>query len=662
MSIAAVAETRRLSLHARVVTAVLAFCLLLIGLDGWRTWQLREITISADRTETSNLARSLAQHAHDTVQTADTVLVGVRERVESDGLAPEKVARLDRLMQYRLSALPALHGLFVIDAAGRRIASSLPPGYAAPNYADRAYFQWHRARPDRGVHIGSPVRSKTDGSWIITVSRRLDDRDGRFVGIVLATIAVDYLQRFYGTFDVGRQGVIALDGSDGIVIARTGTSTGRTGSATGASVAGGPVFRLLLPHAGAGSFRTISPIDGVVRLGSYRRVEGYPLVILVAHGLQDVLTDWRSDGWLHLVISVGAALALGLVGWRFAGEIRSRQRATRRYHLLAENSSDAIVCVGLDGRQSYVSPSFTRLTGWSVAEGMEYELQGLIHPEDREELHAVGARLRAGAVQATGRLRHLRKDGSYIWVEIGIRMVEHVGEDGMQFVASMRDITERKTAEDQIMALNRELAVLANTDGLTGLANRRRFDQALGQEWDRAARDRRPLSLLMIDVDRFKLYNDQYGHQRGDQCLFAVAAAVGELVRRPGDLAARYGGEEIALLLPATTAVGAAELAARLCGAIEARAITHEANLPGRVVTVSIGVATTSPGLTEQATGSRALIAAADAALYEAKRRGRNQAVASSAAVPEGQSAGMTHTSAQDTSDHGAGPTCADAA
>ncbi len=645
MSISAVAGRRRLSLHARVATAVLAFCLLLVGLDGWRTWQLREITISADRTETSNLARSLAQHAHDTVQTADAVIVDLRERVESEGLAPDKVARLDRLMRYRLNTPPGLHGLFVIDAAGSRIASALPPGHAASRYADRAYFQWHRVQADRGVHIGSPVRSKTDGSWIITVSRRVDDRDGRFAGIVLATIAVDDLQRFYATFDVGRQGVISLDGEDGIVIARTA----RGGSSTGASVAAGPVFRRLLPHADAGVFRTVSPIDGIVRLGSYRRVEGYPLVIIVAHGLEEVLTDWRSDGWLHLVVSAGAACALGVVGWRFAGEIRTRQRATRRYHLLAENSSDAIVCVGLDGRQSYVSPSFTRLTGWSVAEAMEYDLQGLIHPEDREELHAVRARLRAGAVQATGRLRHLRKDGSYLWVEICIRMVEQAGDDGMQFVANMRDISERKTAEDQIMALNRELAVLAHTDGLTGLANRRRFDEALGQEWDRAARDRRPLSLLMIDVDRFKLYNDQYGHQRGDQCLHAVAAAVGELVRRPGDLAARYGGEEIALLLPATAAAGATELAARLCGAIEASAIAHEANVPGRVVTVSIGVATTLPGLTEQAVGARALIAAADAALYEAKRRGRNRVVASSAAAP-------------DTSDRGAGPPCADAA
>ena len=654
MRSSAEAERPRPSLHARVMISVLAFCLLLVGLDVWRTWQLRAITLGADQTETTNLARSLAQHAHDTVQTADAVLVGLRERVETEGLAPDKVARLDRLMRYRTGSLPLLHGLFVIDGAGIGVASALPSPRPGLSYGDRLYFQWHRLHADRGVHIGDPVRSRTDGSWIITVSRRIDDPDGRFAGIVLGTIAVDYLQRFYATFDVGGQGVIALDGADGIVVARTT----RNGSSTGASVASSPVFRQMLPRAEAGSFRTVSLIDGVVRAGSYRRVEGYPLVIIVAHGLEEVLTDWRSDGWLHLVVSAGAALALGVLGWRLAGEIRIRQRATRRYHLLAENSSDAVVCVEPDGRQSYVSPSFTRLTGWSVAEAMQYELQGLIHPDDREELLAVGARLRAGAIQATGRLRHLRKDGSYVWVEICIRMVERTGGDVLRFVANIRDISERKVAEDQIMALNRELAVLANTDGLTGLANRRRFDQALGQEWDRAARDRKPLSLLMIDVDRFKLYNDRYGHQRGDRCLHTVAAAVSEAARRPGDLAARYGGEEIALLLPSAAAAGAADVAARLCAAIEANAILHEANVPARVVTVSIGTATMLPGLTEQATGARALIAAADSALYEAKCRGRNRVVAAGAS---GQPAEAAHAATQRSADRGLGASHVDA-
>lgn len=116
----------------------------------------------------------------------------------------------------------------------------------------------------------------------------------------------------------------------------------------------------------------------------------------------------------------------------------------------------------------------------------------------------------------------------------------------------MRDITERKSLEDRLRAANAELTALSPTGGLTGLANRRHFDQALAREWDRAARERRPLSLLLSDADHFKAYNDAYGHPAGDEVLRAIAACVRANLRRPADLGARYGGEEFAVVLPGT--------------------------------------------------------------------------------------------------------------
>ncbi len=176
-------------------------------------------------------------------------------------------------------------------------------------------------------------------------------------------------------------------------------------------------------------------------------------------------------------------------------------------------------------------------------------------------------------------------------------------------------------------AMQADLARLSRLDGLTGLANRRRFDEALSQEWRRAGREARPLSLLMIDVDRFKLYNDRYGHQQGDQCLRGVAATIAGCLYRPGDLAARYGGEEIAVLLPATHASGAADLAESILKAVEAAGIVHAGNPPGDVVTVSIGVATMNPRLSDIMGGGEELVADADAALYAAKHAGRNRFV-----------------------------------
>jgi diguanylate cyclase (GGDEF)-like protein/PAS domain S-box-containing protein len=198
-----------------------------------------------------------------------------------------------------------------------------------------------------------------------------------------------------------------------------------------------------------------------------------------------------------------------------------------------------------------------------------------------------------------------------------------------RLIGVARDVTQRKAAEDQLAALNFELSLQATTDGLTGLANRRRLDEALDLEWRRAARDGSLLSMLMIDLDRFKLFNDRYGHQQGDACLKMVANVLGPFARRPGDIAARYGGEELAILLPNTGAAQAALIAERVRAAIEAEMMSHEGNTPFGIVTASIGVATLRPFASASGDAVSELVSAADEALYEAKHTGRNRVVMS---------------------------------
>ncbi|MCF8149511.1 MAG: diguanylate cyclase [Sulfuritalea sp.] len=182
-------------------------------------------------------------------------------------------------------------------------------------------------------------------------------------------------------------------------------------------------------------------------------------------------------------------------------------------------------------------------------------------------------------------------------------------------VETLRNMTAQKLAQD-------ELQRLATCDGLTSVANRRSFDSTLNAEWRRATRESRTLSLLMLDVDYFKLYNDSYGHQGGDECLKRVAAAMCEVTQRSSDAVARYGGEEFAVLLPATDLAGACTVAERIRAAVENLTIPHAKSQVADHVTVSIGVASVSVSLD----GVQAnLVGAADAALYRAKEEGRNR-------------------------------------
>ncbi|RQR62857.1 sensor domain-containing diguanylate cyclase [Burkholderia sp. Bp9015] len=174
------------------------------------------------------------------------------------------------------------------------------------------------------------------------------------------------------------------------------------------------------------------------------------------------------------------------------------------------------------------------------------------------------------------------------------------------------------------MRAESELVLLARTDGLTGLNNRRSFGEVLDREWRRARRAHSVFSLLFVDVDRFKAYNDTYGHQAGDDALAAVARCIGENIRRPADTAARYGGEEFVVLLPDTPQTGAAQIAERIRAAIDELALEHAGSEYGRV-TASIGLASWTP---EQDGEPGAVIKAADEALYYAKATGRNKVTA----------------------------------
>ena len=200
------------------------------------------------------------------------------------------------------------------------------------------------------------------------------------------------------------------------------------------------------------------------------------------------------------------------------------------------------------------------------------------------------------------------------------------GLDGglLGIVEGFKDITERKKVEAALHKANHELRRLAIMDGLTQVANRRRFDECLNTEWRRMRREKTPLSLIMCDIDFFKLYNDNYGHQEGDDCLRAVAQAIDESLKRPADMVARYGGEEFGVILPNTHADGAFHVAETIRKAVVGLKIPHEKSRVDDYVSLSLGVSCVIPSA---GTSPETLVGTADKALYLAKNQGRNQVV-----------------------------------
>ena len=620
----------RLLALALFVPVVLACCAL-VGLDAWRAWDARAGTIAEDNVETANLARSLSQHAHDTVQAVDSAVLALREAAELEGLSPATQGRLGRLMRLQVQALPAIHALLALDAEGRYVVDTIPVPHGGLDGSDRPYFRYHRDHPDRGVLVGDMVRAKADGAWIVTVSRRLDTPDGRFAGVVVGTIAVDSLQRFYGSLDIGGRSAIVLMTSNGVVVALTPQDAAMIGT----SVAGGQFFTRILPRASSGSAEFTSAIDGVPRIGSYERVDGFPLIVLVSRPRSEVLAAWRASTGVHLLVSSAAAAMLALLGGCLALQVRRRLAAEarlregeRHYRMLADNSTDLIVRLGHDLRRSYVSPSNRSGAGREPHERSGRRAEGLVGEGVGPAVAAALASLAAGNAVAPLSYRLRRKDGTVLWVEtIGRRM-----EDGSGCLFAIRDISRRKAVEQDLHEANRKLQRLVMLDGLTGIDNRRSFDATLEREVRAAMRSGLPLSLLLIDIDHFKRLNDSHGHSVGDECLRLIAATIGGWMKRSADHLARYGGEEFAVLLPQTESCGAALLAEWLCEAVRSLDLAHV--IPGSAgargaVSISIGVATLHA--VPEVTDSRMLVDAADKALYAAKQGGRDRVAVSDA-------------------------------
>ena len=301
-------------------------------------------------------------------------------------------------------------------------------------------------------------------------------------------------------------------------------------------------------------------------------------------------------------------------------EALEKSRAALRIAAVAFETQEGILITDRDKRILRVNRAFTRLTGYSAEEAIGRTPAMLQYERRDADFYRSTWETVARDKYWQGESWNRRKDGEFYPALLTISVVTDADGQVTNYVAAFADITQKNKAEEALQKLNEELAEFATRDGLTGLYNHRTFYVLLGDELARAQRFKRPLSLIVLDIDHFKRVNDTHGHLAGDAVLKGLSELLGREARAI-DRVCRYGGEEITVILPETDLEAAANFAERLRAAVEAQ--PFDANSEPLRMTVSIGVASWP----EQADSAEALVAAADAAMYAAKQGGRNRVV-----------------------------------
>ncbi len=299
------------------------------------------------------------------------------------------------------------------------------------------------------------------------------------------------------------------------------------------------------------------------------------------------------------------------------------QKDSNYHHILFEKAVIGLALCKMNGDLVDVNEAYAKLIGRTPKQALKLSYWDITPDKYKEPELAALADLEKTGTYGPFEKEYIHKDGHLVPVRLSGQLIELGGE---QYIWScVEDITDTKKAERRFERLRKKLELLSFKDGLTNIANRRMFDATLEKEWQRAQRNQTPLSLIMIDIDFFKQYNDFYGHQQGDECLKIIANLLKRVSKRSMDLASRYGGEEFVLLLPEIAQEKVELLAQKCLDVVREEKIPHEKSKISDVVTVSAGACTIIPAVDSP---SHKLIECADELLYKAKKSGRNRFLA----------------------------------
>ena len=279
---------KKLSLRQMMIVFLLVISGAVIAVNGWMVWNSWNRALETAQDNAHNLAQSLSRQAEDAFLQVDLTLQDLRDRIKLIGLRHERNGYLQSLLTERKAALPQLSGMFIYDAAGNWVVTSDGNIPQRANNADRNYFRYHASHDDPGVHIGMVIRSRSSGRLVIPISMRLNNDDGSFRGVIMASVSLDFFRTVYDYYNLGRQDVLALMHNDGTILYLRPFQD----SAVNQNIASSPLFTRLLKHSPSGTAVYKSALDGVERVFGYASLPRYPLVVAAGYAKQPLIQTW----------------------------------------------------------------------------------------------------------------------------------------------------------------------------------------------------------------------------------------------------------------------------------------------------------------------------------------------------------------------------------
>lgn len=570
----------------------------------------------------------------------------------------------------------------VMDAAGKLIASSDGQMSDSPiNNSDASYFQ--TMKQTGKTTISDIIIAKNTGYPVVVIAQPIYDDRQELLGSLFIVVELERVIDHINHTKIGHTGYIYLVNQEGRILVHPD----RERVARGENVAQwAPVKAVIkqksgwtkyevdsqkklaaysyIPHTGWGLVAE-QPLTEALEYVTDVKSTGIVMILLAAlvaallsiiiagmmtKRITDIaaVTDRLAAGDLNASIEITTSDEIGQLAMTFnkmAAQLKARgtelRESEEKYRSLVENINIGVYRkTGNDNSFiEYANPALARMLGFSSVEEL-LKTSAAIHFLHQEGFARLLEEINQQGAVKNREIMLNKMDGTIIWCSV--TAIKHFDAKRQTFWIDsvVKDITERKIAEEALRQAHAELEIKVNErtqelrllneklywismqDGLTGIANRRYFDEFLEREWQRSRREQVPLALILLDVDYFKHYNDTYGHVAGDQCLRQIAGVLRGVTKRATDLAARYGGEEFALILPNTDQAGAAILGKQILVGVRELGIRNATAVSNQIVTVSLGIAACIP---QDMAPPDNLVIAADQALYQAKNAGRNQ-------------------------------------